>query len=105
MASIEEELRLDAEEDVREAEYILAQLSSELKERFTRDDVIALVNTTVEYYFDSGILDGDDDVDIDLEETAAAVCKKAKENGLGDYDPADVFFIVQADLDYQEQNL
>ena len=105
MASIDDELLLDAQEDAREAEYIFNQLSSELKERFNTDEIIMLMNLIVDYCFDSGILDGDDEVEIDLEQVADAVCQKAKANGAGTYDPADVFFIVQADLDYQEQSL
>jgi len=106
MASLEDELLKDAEEDALEAEFILSQLSSELKERFTKDDILGLMDFIVEYYFESGVLDSnDDEVDIDLDEVAAFVCKRAKEEGTGSYDPADVFFVVQADLDYQEQTL
>ena len=105
MASIDDELILDAAEDAIEAEYIFNQLSSELKERFSTDEIVMLMNLIVDHYFESGILDGDDEVEIDLEQVAEAVCKKANANGAGTYDPADVFFIVQADLDYQEQNL
>ena len=56
--------------------------------------------------YSSGILEGDDEeVDIDMEKVADYVCKQAKKNNVGTFDPQDVFFIVQADLDYQEQNL
>jgi hypothetical protein len=52
------------------------------------------------------VLDLDDDeVEIDLEQVADAVCKKAKKEGQGDYKADEVFFVVQADLDYQEQTL
>ena len=43
-------------------------------------------------------------VDIDLETVADFVCNEAKEEGEGPFDPQDVFFVVQADLDYQEEN-
>jgi hypothetical protein len=33
------------------------------------------------------------------------VCRKAKEDGVKNLDPEYVLFIVQADLDFQEQNL
>ncbi len=106
MASIDEEIRRDTEEDIREAEFIMHQLPSDLQERYTRDDILNLMNVIVEHYFDNGVFDGDDDeVEIDLEKTAEAVCKKAKEYGLGDYKADEVFFVVQADLDYQEQTL
>ena len=106
MASLDEELRIDAEEDAREADFILSQLPTDLKERYSKDDILRLMDLIVEYYFESGVLDLDDDeVEIDLEQVADAVCKKAKKEGQGDYQADEVFFVVQADLDYQEQTL
>ncbi len=106
MANLDDEMRRDTEEDIREAEFILHQLPSDMQERYSKDDILNLMNLIVEYYFDNGIFDSDDDeIEIDLEQTADAVCKKAKEYGLGDYDANEVFFVVQADLDYQEQSL
>ena len=106
MASLDEELRIDAEEDAREADFILSQLPADLKERYSKDDILRLMDLIVEYYFESGVLDLDDDeVEIDLEQVAEAVCKKAKKEGQGDYQADEVFFVVQADLDYQEQTL
>ena len=86
MASLDEELRIDAEEDAREADFILSQLPADLKERYSKDDILRLM-------------------DLDLEQVADAVCKKAKKEGQGDYKADEVFFVVQADLDYQEQTL
>jgi len=64
------------------------------------------MDAIVDYYYSSGILEGDDEeVDIDMEKVADYVCKQAKKDNVGTFDPQDVFFIVQADLDYQEQNL
>ena len=106
MASLDEELRIDAEEDAREADFILSQLPADLKERYSKDDILRLMDLIVEYYFESGVLDLDDDeVEIDLEQVADAVCKKAKKEGQCDYKADEVLFVVQADLDYQEQTL
>ena len=106
MATLDEELRMDAEEDAREADFILSQLPSDLKERFTKEEIFRLMDLIVEYYYESGVLDLDDDeIEIDLEQVADAICKKAKKEGLGDYQADEVFFVVQADLDYQEQTL
>ena len=106
MATLDEELRMDAEEDAREAEFILSQLPSDLKERFTKEAILRLMDLIVEYYYESGVLDLDDDeIEIDLEQVADAICKKAKKEGQGDYQADEVFFVVQADLDYQEQTL
>ncbi len=102
--NIEEELRLDAEEDAREVKYIQNALPSELKEKFDTGDIYYMLDAIVEYYFSSGILENepDDDgyIDVDLQQVAEYVCKKAKEDKR-DYAPDDVFFVAQADLDYQ----
>ena len=53
MASLDEELRIDAEEDAREADFILSQLPADLKERYSKDDILRLMDLIVEYYFES----------------------------------------------------
>lgn len=106
MASLEDELRLDEEENLRELAFIRSSLPAELKERFSDADILWLMDAIVEYYFTSGILESDDEeIDIDMEAIAQQVCRQAEKDGAGEFDPVDVFFIVQADLDFQEQNL
>lgn len=106
MTSIEEELRMDEENDAREAEYILHTLSSELQDRYTTDDIRTMMDLIVEYYYDSGMLECTDaEVEIDLQDVADYVAKHAKEYHEKDYPVEDVFFVVQADFDWQEQNL
>ena len=105
MASFEEELLMDAEENAREAEYILNTIPNELKEKFTEDDIYFMMDAIVDYYVNSGVLEGSNDdeyVEIALQKVAEYVCKVAKEEGK-DYDPADVFFVAQADFDFQEE--
>ena len=109
MADFEEELRLDDEENAREVEYIREVLPADLKEKFSEADLRYMMDTIVDYYFTSGVLESEADadgfVDIDLQKVADYVCAKAAEQGQGDFDPAEVFFVVQADMDFQEQNL
>lgn len=108
MADFEEELRLDEEENAREAEYIINVLPAELKEKYSTDDILYMMDTIVEYYFESGILEGGSDdeyVDIDLQAVAEYVCRKAKEDGRGEYDADEVLLVAQADLDFQEENI
>ena len=66
-----------------------------------------MMDLIVEYYYESGILDSnEEEIDIDLEAVADYVCKEAKKQGFSSsFNPDEVFFIVQADLDFQEQNL
>lgn len=109
MADFEEELRLDAEENAREAEFILNSLPNELKDKYSTDDILYMMDAIVEYYFESGVLDDnasdDDYVDIDLQKVAEYVCNKAAEEHKGSYLPDEVFFVAQADMDFQEQDL
>ena len=109
MADFEEGLRLDAEEGAREAEFISCNLPNDLKDKFSTDDILYMMNAIVDYYMESGVLDtkgaDDDFVDINLETVAEYVCKKAAEENRGKFNPDDVFFVVQADMDFQEQCL
>lgn len=106
MNSFDEELRLDAEQDEREVKYIKQSLPTELKEAFSQEDLYYMMDTIVEYYYVSGVLESDnEEVDIDLQQVANYVCQRAKEDKAGDFRPEDVFFVAQADLDFQEQEI
>lgn len=107
MASLDEEIRLDEEENKREMAFIRTQMPSDIKKFYSDKDILWMMDAIVDYYYTSGILESDaEEIDIDLEAVAEHVCKKAKEEGFSSsFNPEDVFFIVQADLDFQEQNL
>ena len=104
MASIDEELLLDEQENLREVAFIRNMLPAELKSTFSDDDLLYMIDAIVDYYYSSGILESDgDEVEIDLEQVAESVCRNAKSDGIGTFSPKDVFFVVEADLDFQEQ--
>ena len=107
MASLDEEIRLDEEENRRELAFIRTQLPSDVKKFYSDKDILYMMDLIVDYYYTSGILESkEDEVEIDLEEVAGYVCKRAKDEGFcSSFNPEEVFFIVQADLDFQEQNL
>ena len=107
MASLDEELRLDEEENLREVEFIRTQIPSDFKKVYSKSDLLWIMDAIVDYYYTSGILESnDEEVDIDMEAVAEYVCKKAENEGVSNsFNPEEVFFIVQADLDFQEQNL
>jgi len=109
MTDFEEELRKEEEENQREALYIKEQLPSELKESFSRTDIMHVMDAIVDYYYESGILEdkggGDDEVEIDLEEVAKAVHQRVVKDGYTRWTPEDLFFIVQADLDFMEKTI
>ena len=106
MESIEEELRLDEEENRRELAFIRERIPFDAKKHYSDETILYMMDLIVDYYYTSGILESDaEEVDIDLEAVADYVCTKAKEEGVKNLDPEYVLFIVQADLDFQEQNL
>lgn len=109
MAGIDDELRMDDDENKREIEFIRKQIPSELKDKFSDSDLLSMLETIVDYYCESGLLDAqpDDDgyIDIDMEAVADHVCRIAKEERGLELNPSEVFFVVEADMDFQEQEL
>jgi hypothetical protein len=106
MASIDEELLMDEEENRREIAFIREQLPLDTKEKYSDEQLQWMLDTIVDYYVSSGLLDGDaEEVDIDMEQVAAHVCEQAAKEGQGKFDPEEVFFVVEADLDFQEETL
>lgn len=105
MASFDEEILMDEQENRKEIAFIREQLPADLKEKYTDDQLLFIIDAIASYFYSSGILEGDDDeVEIDMEAVSAYVCSEAKEEGEGPFDPQEVFFVVEADLDFQEQN-
>ena len=103
MSSFEDELRLDDEENRREITFIRERLPLELKTHFSDDDLYYFIDAIVDYYYDSGILESTADIDMQL--VANAVAEQARKDGQGTFDPNEVVYIVEADMDFQEQNL
>ena len=106
MASIDEELRLDEEENRRELAFIRERIPFDAKKHYSDETILYIMDLIVDYYYTSGILEStEEEIDIDMEAVANYVCNKAKEEGVTNLVPEYVLFIVQADLDFQEQNL
>ena len=104
MASIDDELLMDEEETRREMAFIRKQLPQEMKDKYSDEQLLWMLDEIVEYYVSSGVLDtNDDEIDIDMEKVAAYVCEQSLKQGRGELDPQEVSFVVEADLDFQEQ--
>ncbi len=105
--NIDEELMLDAQEDAAAVAYIMKHLPQDLQEKFTDDLLYYFLDVIVEYYTESGILDAEPDADgyveIDQEAIAATLAKKAKKEGIGEFDPEELLFVVQAHMDFEEE--
>ena len=106
MASIEEEILMDEAENRREVAYIREKLPQEMKPHFSEDDILYFIDAIVDYYYDSGILESTaDEVEIDMQQVADAITARAKKDGQGTFDAAEVVYVVEADMDFQEENL
>ena len=106
MSSFDDELRMDEDENRRELTFIRERLPQEIKTHFSDDDLYYFMDAIVDYYYESGILESEDDeVDIDLQKVADAVTDQAKRDKKENFDPEEVFYVVEADMDFQEQNL
>ena len=106
MASIDDEIRMDEAENRREVAFIHERLPQEMKPHFSDDDLLYFIDAIVDYYYDSGILEStDDEIDIDMQQVADILTAQAKREGQGTFDPAEVVYVVEADMDFQEQNL
>ena len=103
MATFEEDLLADAEDDRKTVEYIQNYLPQELKDKFTEEELYYFIDVIGEYYVD--LLDkhsGEEDIDIDVEEVAKYVAKQAKKDKMGEYDPEDLRWVVDGELEYGE---
>ena len=106
MASIDEELLQDQEETRREIAFIREQLPTDLKELYADDQLEWIIDTIATYFDESGILEtNDDEVDVDIDEVSEYLCRQAEADGMPKLQADEVRFVVEADLDFQEENL
>lgn len=101
MASLDNELMKSAEEDAQEVAFIQNQLPQDLKDKFTEDDIYYFIDVMLEF-FSNAEADEEGYVDIDVNEVAQYMVRQAKKDDMGDFNPEDLFFVVQAELDYNE---
>lgn len=101
---LEDDFLLNDPDDEKTIEFIKNYLPQELKEKFNDEELYYFLDLMDEYYAESGILDAEPDaegyVNIDLEEVAAFVVKEAENDEMGTYDPEEILFIVQGDMEY-----
>lgn len=96
---------MDEVENRQEIAFIRSVLPSDLKEKYSDDQLLFMIDAIGTYFYTSGILESDaEEVDVDMEEIAQFVCCEAEDEDEGQFDPQEVFFVVQADFDFQEQN-
>ncbi|MGN0257886.1 MAG: hypothetical protein ACI4CA_05910 [Bacteroides sp.] len=93
-------------DDEKTIEFIKNYLPQELKEKFSDDELYYFLDLIDEYYTESGVLDAQPDADgcveIDLEKVADFIVKEARKDEMGDYNPEEIFFVVQGEMEYAE---
>lgn len=103
---LEDDFLKDDIDDEKTIEYIKNYLPQELKEKFSDDELYYFLDLIDEYYSESGVLDAKPDadgfIDIDLEKIVGYIIKEAHKDEMGEYDPDEVLFIVQAEMEYTE---
>ena len=96
-----DEFAMEDLDDEKTIAYIRERLPQELKEKFSDDEFYYFLDTIYDYYDKSGILDSNDEyIDIDIEKIAEFVAKEAKKNKIGEYDPQELYFIIEGELAY-----
>jgi CRISPR/Cas system-associated protein Cas10 (large subunit of type III CRISPR-Cas system) len=101
---LEDDFLLEDEDDAKTVAFIQNYLPQDLKDKFTEDDLYYILDLIVEYYTTSGCLDAEPDaegyIDIDQDEIVAYIVKEAKRDDMGPYDPNDVLFVAQGEMEY-----
>lgn len=103
---MEDEFLKDDLDDAKTIEYIKNYLPQELKEKFSDDEFYYFLDLIDEYYSESGILEVEPDkdgyVEIDLDKVVEYIVKEARKDDMGEYDPEEILFMVQGELEYTE---
>ncbi len=106
--NLDDELLQDAQEDAAAVAYIKTHLPQELQDKFDDDLLYYFLDLIVEYYAESGVLDATPDkdgfIELDEEEIANYLAKKAKKEKMGEFLPEDLLFVVQAQMDFEDEN-
>lgn len=106
MASLDDELLQDAENDARAVAFIKQQLPQKLKEKFSEDQLYYFLDLIADYYATSGVLDATPDkdgyVDIDIEKMATELSNQAAKEKMGVFTPEEISFVIEAEMDFAE---
>ena len=101
---LEDDFLLVDEDDEKTVEFIKNFLPQDLKDKFTDDELYYFLDVMVDYYSTSGCLDAQPDADgyvnIDQDEIVEYIVKEAKKDGMGEFNPEDILFVVQGEMEY-----
>lgn len=95
-----EQLEDSLYDDMEAVRYIQSHIPQEAQGKFSDDDVLYISDTVYDYFESNGMLE-DEEVDIDMEDLVAYVVKQSKRDEFN-FDPELVYWVVEAELDYEE---
>ena len=85
-------------------QFIMNFLPESVKQKFSEDDILYVVDLIYDFYELKGFMDGEDDDLIDLdaydEELVAYIIKNAFNDGFGEFEAEDVNIILQGEKGY-----
>lgn len=99
-----DEFMMEDIDDEKTIEFIKNYLPLDLKDKFSDDELYYFLDVISDYYTTSGCLDVQPDkdgyIDIDLDKIVDYVVKEAKKDKIGEYNPDDILFVVQGEMEY-----
>lgn len=103
-SAIDNEIFRGAAEDAKEVAFIQNYMGQENRELFTEEDIYYCLDVMLEHLDSmSDQADAEGFLDIDTEEIARHIQKKAKKEGMGPYDLDALVLLADAELEYNEQ--
>ncbi|MBR1668577.1 MAG: hypothetical protein IJ693_09900 [Bacteroidaceae bacterium] len=103
-SAIDNEIFRGAADDTKEVAFIQNYIGSENRELFTEEDIYYCIDVLLEYLDKlNDKADEDGYIDIDAEEIARHIQKKAKKEGMGPYELDALILLIDAELEYNEQ--
>lgn len=104
MAVLDDELMQDAQYDTDVIAHVRRQIPQELQEQLDDDALYYFHDLIEDFFAESDMLDAEPDDDgfleIDIEEIAKELQKKAAKERIGNFSTEDLLFIVEAELSY-----
>ena len=93
-------IMMEDEEDNKAVAFIQNYLPLSLKNKFTKDDLY-YIHDLIKYHMDD---ETDEEGYINIDKVVEYVVKQATEEGeMGPYDPKDIFFVVQGEIEYTDR--
>ncbi len=103
MSCIDDEILKGAESDAEEVQFIKNYMGSECEDNFSEEDLYYCLDVMLEFFEKANsAADADGFIDIDTEEVAKFIQKKAKKEGMGSYALDALTLLVEAELEYNE---